>query len=93
MPLNTVEPIFDSADLDVLQQAYEEACRDIGVDPHPADKLLHKETREALASFIFKMAAAGLRDPRILKARALRTIRLKPRMLRTVRSRTTASGG
>lgn len=75
MPLNAVEPVFDSSDLAVLQQAYEEACRDIGVDPHPADKSLHKQTREALASFIIKMAAAGLRDPRILKARALRTAR------------------
>jgi hypothetical protein len=92
MPLNVVEPVFDSADLAVLQQAYDEACREIGVDPNPADKSLHKEAREALASFIIKLAAGGLRDPRILKARALRTIRLKPRALRIVKSPTTAGG-
>jgi hypothetical protein len=69
------EPVFDSADLSALQQAYDEACREIGIDPHPADQSLHEQIRAALASAIMKMAAAGIRDPRILKARALRTVR------------------
>jgi hypothetical protein len=63
--------------LAALQQAYDEACREIGLEPHPVDGSLHKETREALARAIMDMAAAGLRDPRILRAKA-RQMLMKP---------------
>jgi hypothetical protein len=75
MRLNEAEPVFDSADLRVLQQAYDEACRAIGIDPHPAHRSSHRHTREAVASAILAMAATGLWDPRILKARAVRGVR------------------
>ena len=85
MRLIGAEPVFDSADLSVLQQAYDEACRKIVLDPSPADQSLHKQTRDALARAIMKLAATGLSDPQVLKARALRTVRLRARALRRVR--------
>jgi hypothetical protein len=75
MRLNGAERVFDSADLCVLQQVYDEACRAIAIDPHPADRSLNRHTREALASAILELAAIGLWDPRILKARALQAVR------------------
>jgi hypothetical protein len=79
MRLNGAERVFDSADLSVLQEAYDEACRELGIDPHPADRSSHQYTRETLASAIVAMAANGLWDPRILKRRALLAVR-KPAM-------------
>jgi hypothetical protein len=70
MRLNRPEPVYDPDALDILQQAYDEACRQLGLDPHPVDGALHKETREALARAIVEMAAAGLRDPRLLRTKA-----------------------
>jgi hypothetical protein len=75
MRLNGAERVFDSADLTVLQQAYDDACREIGIDPHPAERSSQRHTREALASAIVAMAATGLWDPRILKRRALQAVR------------------
>jgi hypothetical protein len=60
--------------LALLQQAYDDACREIGIEPNPADRSLHKETRELLAAAIMDLAASGLRDPRILRERALQTV-------------------
>ena len=62
---------YDAAVLSILQQAYDEASREIGIDPHPIDPSLHKQIREALAGAIMNLAARGLRDPRVLKERAL----------------------
>jgi hypothetical protein len=45
MRLNGAERVFDSADLSVLQEAYDEACRELGIDPHPADRSSHQYTR------------------------------------------------
>jgi hypothetical protein len=84
MRLNGAERVFDSADLSVLQEAYDEACREIGIDPHPADRSSHRHTRETLASTIVAMAANGLWDPRILKRRALQAVK-KPAMNESTR--------
>ena len=75
MRLNGAERVFDSADLSVLQEAYDEACREIGIDPHPANRSSHQHTRQTLASAIVAMAADGLWGPRILKRRALLAVR------------------
>jgi len=72
MPFHTVQGVYDDLMLAILQQAYEEACREIGVDPKPADPLPGKPTRDALASAIMSVAAAGERDPRLLREKALR---------------------
>jgi hypothetical protein len=71
MPFSRVGPAYDPAVLSVLQQAYDDACREIGVDPHPSDQARDKETREALATAIMDLAATGLRDPHMLRERAL----------------------
>ena len=77
MPLNPAELAYDAAVLSILQSAYDEACRDIGLDPHPIDHSSTKGIREALASEIMNMASMGLRDPRLLRERALRAV-IKP---------------
>jgi hypothetical protein len=70
MRLHRPEPVYDPDALDILQQAYDEACRQVGIDPHPIDGGLNKEVREALARAIVDMAAAGLRDPCLLRTKA-----------------------
>lgn len=74
MRLNRPEPVYNPDALDVLQQAYNEACRNLGLEPHPVDGALHKEIREALARAIMDMAAAGLRDPRLLCTKAMQKL-------------------
>ena len=70
MRLHRPEPVYDPDALDILQQAYDEACRQVGIDPHPIDGGLHKETREAVARAIVDMSEAGLQDPRLLRTKA-----------------------
>ncbi len=48
MRLIGAEPVFDSADLSVLQEAYDEACRKIGLDP--AQPTSHCTSRPATPS-------------------------------------------
>ena len=74
MGFKPIAPAYDAAALSVLEQAYSWACREIDIDPHPIDPSLNKDIREALAKAIVDMAATGLRDPRILRARALRAV-------------------
>ena len=69
MPFSRAGPAYDPAVLSMLQQAYDDACREIGVDPHPSDQARDKETREALATAIMDLAAT-LRDPHVAGARA-----------------------
>ena len=68
MPFSRAAPTYDPAVLAILQQAYDEACRELGVDPNPVDRSLLQETREALAAAIMDLAATGLRDPSVLRA-------------------------
>lgn len=75
MPFSRAGPAYDPAVLSMLQQAYDDACREIGVDPHPSDQARDKETREALATAIMDLAATGLRDPHILRESALQQVR------------------
>lgn len=70
MPWTPVAGTYDAAVLSVLEQAYSAACREIDIDPHPLDPSLNSEVREALAKAIMDMAALGLRDLNILRARA-----------------------
>lgn len=83
MPFSRAGPAYDPAVLSMLQQAYDDACGEIGVDPHPSDQACDKETREALATAIMDLAATGLRDPHILRERALQIA--KPRRSQTGR--------
>ena len=75
MPLQLTAPVFDDAVLSELQQAYNLACRELDLDPHPIDPSANAEIREALAKAIVDMAAMGVRDPRILRMRALQAVR------------------
>lgn len=75
MSVKQFAPTYDAAVLSVLEQAYSAACRELDIDPHPSDPALNKDLREALAKAIVDMAATGVRDPRILRARALQAIR------------------
>jgi hypothetical protein len=71
MPFSRAEPAYDPAVLSMLQHAYDGACREMGIDPHPIDHSSDKETRETLARAIMDLAATGLRDPHVLRERAL----------------------
>jgi hypothetical protein len=75
MPSTPVSGTYDAAVLSVLEQAYSSACREIDIEPRPVDPSSNKADREALAKAIMQMAALGLRDPSILRARALEAAR------------------
>jgi hypothetical protein len=77
MPFSRAGPFYDADVLSMLQQAYDDACRGLGLDPHPSDQSRDKETREALATAIMDLAATGLRDPHILRERALQVTKPK----------------
>ncbi len=73
MPFSRAQPPYDPATLAILQQAYDEACRDIGTAPHSTDPE-GSHIREALAKAIMHVAATGVRDPRVLRERAVHAV-------------------
>ncbi len=62
---------FDDATLAVLQRAFDEACREAGVEEKPAEAPWNVERRAKMAAAIVELAAAGELNPRILKERAV----------------------
>jgi hypothetical protein len=62
---------FDDATLAKLQQAYDEACREAGLESAPGQAPWISEARAKLAATIMDLATAGERDPNVLKRRAL----------------------
>jgi len=37
---------YDSAELAIFEQAYEDACRKLGVDPSPTDDTVYRRLRD-----------------------------------------------
>jgi hypothetical protein len=71
------QPVYDADAVSILQHAYDEACRATGMDPRACDQDGH-HAREALAKAVLHAAASGVRDPRVLRKRAIEAV-LKPR--------------
>ena len=55
----------------MLQRAYEDACRKLGLDPAPADPAEWRSVRDALANAVINAAKLGERDPVALSAFAV----------------------
>ena len=71
------QPVYDADTLSILQHAYDEACRESGMDPRACDREGH-HAREALAKAVLHVAATGVRDPRVLRKRAIAAV-MNPR--------------
>jgi hypothetical protein len=73
MTFSRVQPAYDAATLSILQQAYDAACRERGMDPRSGDLDGHK-ARELLAKAVMHVAATGVRDARVLRERAIQAV-------------------
>ncbi len=62
---------YSSADLAIFEQAYEDACRRLGLDPWPADDSVYSRLRDDLARNVMNAARFGERDPANLSAFAI----------------------
>ena len=60
-----------SGELAIFQQAYEDACRKVGLDPAPSDDTVYRRLRDELAKAVINAARFGERDPAILSAFAI----------------------
>ena len=67
-PFRAYEDGYDSGELAIFQQAYEDACRKVGLDPAPSDDTVYRR-REWKA--VINAARFGERDPAILSAFAI----------------------
>jgi hypothetical protein len=62
---------FTPAELAIFEEAFEDACRKLGVDPTPADDTIYRRLRDDLAAAIVNAARFGERDPANLSAFAI----------------------
>jgi hypothetical protein len=62
---------YDPSELAIFQQAYEDACRKLGIDPSPADDTIYRNLRDDLAKSVMNAARFGERDPANLSAFAI----------------------
>jgi hypothetical protein len=69
-PIKSLRAVFDTADLELLQTVYEEACLKIGIDPKNVDED-EENGAHAVMLAVLDAAESGERDPQILKVRAL----------------------
>lgn len=74
MPFSQAQPAYDAATLSILQQAYDDACRETGLDPRAVDQD-RQQLREMLAKAVMHIAATGVRDPRVLRQRAIQAVK------------------
>ena len=65
------ESSYDSTELAIFQQAYDDACRKLGLDPSPVDDSVYRSLRDDLAKSIMNAARFGERDPANLSAFAV----------------------
>jgi hypothetical protein len=73
MTFSRAQPAYGPATLSILQQAYEAACRQRGMDPRSFDPD-GRQARETLAKAVMHVAATGVRDPRELQERAIQAV-------------------
>ena len=62
---------YTSSEFAIFQQAYEDACRKLGIDPSPTDDTVYRNLRDDLARSIMDAARFGERDPANLSALAI----------------------
>lgn len=62
---------YGPADLAIFEEAFEHACRKLGLDPYPSDDMHYKRLRDEIAAAIVKAARLGERDPVALSAFAM----------------------
>ena len=62
---------YTSSELAIFQQAYEDACRKLGIDPSPTDDTVYRNLRDDLARSVMDAARFGERDPANLSAFAI----------------------
>ena len=60
---NTYSPTFNAEELTTLRQAYDDACRKLGLAPSPSNFEDNKRVRDDLALAITNAAKLGERDP------------------------------
>ena len=65
------EGAYDPAELAMFRQAYEGACRKLGLDPAPKDDAVYRSLRDDLAKAMMNAARFGERDPGNLSAFAI----------------------
>jgi hypothetical protein len=58
-------------ELAIFQEAFEHACRKLGLDPDPLDDTHYKRLRDNIAGAIMNAARLGERDPRALSIFAM----------------------
>lgn len=62
---------YNSGELAIFQEAYEDACRKLGLDPSPSDDSVYRNLRDGLANAVLNGARFGERDPAILSTFAI----------------------
>jgi hypothetical protein len=67
--------VYDSDTMAKLQQVFDTACYELGIEPSLNDTPDEHFIRERLASAIFRLAEAGVLDLEQLRIRALDEIR------------------
>jgi hypothetical protein len=65
------EAVYGPDELAIFQEAFNDACRKLGLDPSPTDDTHYKNLRDDLATAIMNAARLGERDPRALTAFAM----------------------
>ncbi len=65
------EGAYDSAELAIFRQAYEDACRKLDLDPMASDDAVYRSLRDDLAKAVMNAAGFGERDPANLSAFAV----------------------
>jgi hypothetical protein len=63
--------VYGPDELAIFQEAFDHACRKLGLDPSPTDDTHYKRLREDLATAIMNAARLGERDPFALRAFAM----------------------
>jgi hypothetical protein len=72
-PFRDLSGIYGPEELALFQQAYDEACRDLKLDPAAVSDSRAKQIREKVATAVLEAARLGERDPAALKAYAVAT--------------------
>ena len=70
-PFRAYEDGYDSGELAIFQQAYEDACRKVGLDPAPSGDTVYRRLRDELAKAVINAARFSERDPSSLSAFAI----------------------
>ena len=62
---------YTSTELAIFEQAFQQACGKLDIDPSPTDDTIYRHLRDDLAAAIMNAARFGERDPANLSAFAI----------------------